>query len=195
MGSELQALRAFAKLAATFLLPESGCSSAQGCSPLLGLLAAEILCLWGQLGQRVPWHSSHCLGKGVAEGRRKGCSAAPLLLLEDGLHTSRALGRALLLCCQHLAGEQLPLRMGSGLRQGNSCTERGSGKSGERKSVHFSPLGGKVLRAMWASAIREGEVPFLHLPAWLSEVTSGPESGNESCSFFFLLRSPQRGCQ
>lgn len=71
MGSELQALRACVKLAATFLLPESGCGSAQGCSPLLGSLAAEILCLWGQLGQRVPWHSSRCLRKGVAEGRRR----------------------------------------------------------------------------------------------------------------------------
>ena len=90
MGSELQALRAFAKLAATFLLPESGCGSAQGCSPLLGLLAAEILCLWGQPGQRVPWHSSRCLRKGVAEGRRK-AAVQPLC------------------CCWKMAGTQVAL--------------------------------------------------------------------------------------
>lgn len=34
--------------------------------------------------------------QGSGRGKEKGCSVTPLLLLEDGLHARRALGRALL---------------------------------------------------------------------------------------------------
>lgn len=138
MGSELQAPRLYVKLAWLPPFRSPNLAAAQRRDALCRWdycrqPAAENLRPWGRLDQKVSWHSSRVLAlpgafEGAAEGR-KSPAVAPSLLLEDISHPPCTLGLVwasfLLLCYHHLAGEQLPPRMGVCFKTGEQLYRAG----------------------------------------------------------------------